>query len=69
MLNLNAENFHRLCPALEKGTIYLPKMQQFSWVTEMHLGEGSKKKTPMNKQTVVGEEETMALGIHAYGFK
>lgn len=51
-MNLNAENFHRLCPALEKGTIYLPKMQQFSWVTEMHLGEGSKKNP--NEQTNSG---------------
>lgn len=42
LLNLNAENFHRLCPALAKRSIYLPKMQQLSWGAAVNLGEGEK---------------------------
>lgn len=64
LLNLNAENSHRLCPALAKRSIYLPKMQQSSRGAAVNLGEWEKP-----NQTNKGEREPVALGVFADLFK
>lgn len=57
LLNLNAENFHRLCPALAKRSVYLPKMQHLSWGAAVNLGEGEKP-----NQTSHGGRRTYGSG-------